>query len=437
MKAANLSNTIPILQPYSALHTRSEKKEYHFKFCLVLWLLMLSGNPFVNALFGGLEPVLVVSALGLFALMLKRGKPHIDARLGVVSLIFLILLAVHSFSFQFFPWVTMAGFFCRLFIGFAIISLVDDFPIVFIEVMSALCIISFGFWALTLTGIIDVIYPNLLNLLSIEYQRHIRIPIGIYTFIIEPSGIASRENSGMFWEPGVFSGYITIALIFLSYMKNYYPRKLYKHRFIIFNIAILTTCSTTGYIILPLVWFLQFPLKNKERILGVLILLVIVEASVVYIYKNYIPFVGAKIQHQVEGAIYQDTWRWHGNRFGAMLFDLEYIKQRPLTGWGLHGMTRKSLFTYVSDDVNKGSPFTDFIVKFGLVGIFTYILFTYKAFLSLSEYYPFRALFGLGILLLSFNGEPMLNMSLGLGLMFCTRTGLAKRSALVPSPGDK
>ena len=94
MKATNLSNTIPILQPYSALHTRSEKREYCSKFCLVLWLLMLSGNPFMNVLFGALEPVLVVSVLGLFVLMLKRGKPPINGKLGVVSFVFMFILAI-------------------------------------------------------------------------------------------------------------------------------------------------------------------------------------------------------------------------------------------------------------------------------------------------------------------------------------------------------
>ena len=55
-------------------------------------------------------------------------------------------LAVQSISFNFFPLRRIAGFIIRLFIAFATVRLVKDFPRIYINVMYGICIISLCFY---------------------------------------------------------------------------------------------------------------------------------------------------------------------------------------------------------------------------------------------------------------------------------------------------
>ena len=100
---------------------------------------------------------------------------------------------------------------------------------------------------------------------------------------------------------------------------------------------------------------------------------------------------------------------------------MDYVKQRPFWGWGLHDIHRQSMFKGHWNIVNKGSPFTIFIVKFGIVGIVTYLLFSISALWCLSGFSVKGTVIGFVIWLMVLNGEPLLSLPLGLSLMFLRR----------------
>lgn len=97
------------------------------------------------------------------------------------------------------------------------------------------------------------------------------------------NGTISLRNSGPFWEPGAFQGYIWIAVLFLLFDVD---AKCTKHRktiFALFIITLLTTQSTTGYVLLVLAFMLfngrilrllEIRNMNTKVIIGVLILLI-------------------------------------------------------------------------------------------------------------------------------------------------------------------
>ncbi len=63
------------------------------------------------------------------------------------------------------------------------------------------------------------------------------------------NGVISTRNAGPFWEPGAFQGFLILAILMLVLEVD---NKLLKHRklyFVILTITLLTTQSTTGYII--------------------------------------------------------------------------------------------------------------------------------------------------------------------------------------------
>lgn len=79
------------------------------------------------------------------------------------------------------------------------------------------------------------------------------------------NGTISLRNSGPFWEPGAFQGYIWIAVLLLLFNVDEERIKHRKFVFALLIITLLTTQSTTGYVLLVL----AFVLFNK-RILQLL-----------------------------------------------------------------------------------------------------------------------------------------------------------------------
>ena len=68
---------------------------------------------------------------------------------------------------------------------------------------------------------------------------------------------------------------------------------------------------------------------------------------------------------------------WHMSRFGAVLFDLEYINLRPLTGWGLH------MDAFQLHDFNRyatGNGLTGLARMFGVLTCAAYLLCIFRWF---------------------------------------------------------
>lgn len=66
------------------------------------------------------------------------------------------------------------------------------------------------------------------------------------------NGTISLRNSGPFWEPGAFQGYIWIAVLFLLFDIDKKCIKYRKAVLALFIITLLTTQSATGYVLLIL-----------------------------------------------------------------------------------------------------------------------------------------------------------------------------------------
>lgn len=88
-----------------------------------------------------------------------------------------------------------------------------------------------------------------------------------------------ERNAGPFWEPGAFQGYLSVALLFIlnerRFNKNYI-------KIAVLTITLLTTMSTTGYIILFILFIYFIYLINKhykviekKNILGYLAIILI------------------------------------------------------------------------------------------------------------------------------------------------------------------
>lgn len=118
------------------------------------------------------------------------------------------------------------------------------FSIWYIRLMAVMCTVSLICWLIAITS------PQMAySFCQPGYNWTVRYGYSpFYTW--GWNGTIFSRNSGMFWEPGAFQGFIFIALLMLLFNTD---QEHLKHRqlfFVLFLVTILTTQSSTGYILL-------------------------------------------------------------------------------------------------------------------------------------------------------------------------------------------
>ncbi len=389
---------------------------------LMLLLLCMSGNPvFVT---GGRNEIVLLGAAGLLTLLLLTRQRLFITWTGLATVgAFVGILLAQSVMFSFFPIVTVMGFCIKLYVAFATVSLVKNFPRLFVNTLTGLAVVSLCFYgADSLMAMAGISLRSLLYIGPIAGEtQQFHILIHNFTF---SSGKLPFRNPGIFWEPGALAGYTLIAIIFLGFIRNQFRSRAYAFRLIALIACIITTFSTMGYVLLPIALLLHLRLDLKTRqaaakqlLLGYVAVMVIVLASV---GMSRLSFVGQKISNQFTAA----TQRLGGsqiNRFGSMLFDLEYIKRRPLLGWGLHKNTRWML--HPGDEaigMGHGNGLSDFIAKFGLVGMTIFLVAVWQGLGAMAKGHKLQQARGLALVLILaiLIGETFLLMPMFLSLMF-------------------
>ena len=234
----------------------------------------------------------------------------------------------------------------------------------------------------------------------------------------------------MFWEPGAFAGYLNLSLVFLGTIKESIPKAKFKIFIIIFCVAILSTMSTMGYIILPFSLLLIMrsnlsEVKYKPFVTGKLLLILYLTIpflliTSVYAYNN-IDFLKSKIEKQFRSTE-QRNGNWHLTRFGTIIFDWKYISRKPFTGWGANPKTRYTLDPQLIDkNTGMGNGMSDFTAKYGITG---FSLFIFYLIVGFKKYFTNSISLGLAVLIiiLTLQGECFLNFPLYLGLFFLSTT---------------
>lgn len=337
---------------------------------LILLLYCISGNPAFThtqalgkVIFGlALVIILIVSRFKIKKTALKQAA------------LWLLLLGVIFFAqFLQFRFITVPGslnfavkMLCAIFLAS---YLGDRFPTAAIRVMSIICLISLVFFLINLTGV--------------RFQSPIKISTKGESLIVytqtwmDPVKREIFRNSGMFWEPGAFAGYIVATLLlFVDNIEALWRNHL--RQFIILSIALLTTFSTTGYItffLLILLFLLKWGTNNKKRFISY-VLVAVIALSGVFAYIR-LDFLGEKIQHQFRDAEQMTENDISDSRFGSIVVDLPYIVSHPVFGNGLAQSTRLRFHLGVFDEEDLdglGNGFSGCIASMGGLFMIAFLL---------------------------------------------------------------
>lgn len=354
-----------------------DKKDINVRdYILTFLLIMFSGNPIFSWKWAYIVFAVVLIIFESNKIFDKSYEFKVW-RMFSICIIMLFLL-----QFFVFEWNSIEAFgnlLAKIFCAFAIIKITGDKfrSIMFIE-MYWLCLIAIILFTLySITGFA-------LDWFGTEHYLSMGL-WGHHSSDISGNWIRIRNN-GPFWEPGAFAGYIMMTMMFfLDDFIQLYKENKWKVLCII--VALITTFSTTGYLI-AFVYAGYVLLKSSANKYSFLLVPVIVGAA---IYAFSLDFMGDKIQQQVAATEDVDIYgaRVDHGRFTSMVFDMYYIKKHPVIGNGLHSRTRYADHLYMGDNlVGFGNGLTGFAACMGLplVFLFFYNVYKNKSYIGLSKW---------------------------------------------------
>jgi len=375
------------------------------EYILMIILLIFSGDP-VTRFLGKYYALL--GLMGIFVLMYHRIKQDFYVfAVFVASALLLIFVSQYS-VLGFVSWLGAFNFISTFLFGGIIVYLLGDrFPYKLFIIVSYIAIISL------------ILYPffNLLNLR----------PPGIlfgdsrWTYIIYSYAEQHHfRNCGLFWEPAAFAGVITLCTA-INLHQLPYLWKVHKMKVIAIVVALLTTLSTSGYIIFFLIaiYYLLFFVKDKTIAFTLLPVLFVIG---IVVYTNA-SFLQEKVEYQGSGTLTQNQREFSNTRFGSFIFDLHYIKKHPIVGNGFDETTRYAddpdLIELIKAGINlaNANGFSNYIACLGIPFMLVYLLLSFKA---ISEIDNKVAIITLFVILLSLFNEQWLNFPLFAGLIFLT-----------------
>ncbi len=368
-------------------------------------LTAMSGNPLFSPVDDTAKYIFVA-----FVLMLAvRHHQFFDLNKGIVYYRFFAFFAF-IFLFQklvlgFVSVPSVIAFLARITLGYIIIRYVGhNFKYAFFQIIFAVSLVSLFGYAWNALGM-DIPAVYVMERTAEWSDNSAR---NIILFNQHSEG---QRNSGMFWEPGAFACYICLA--FLFYLGNIRTLiKFHKWKVLIILAALITTYSTTGYIVLFLLGIATIYLEYKRKYGPFVLPILLTFGLLAYgIYENT-DFLKEKMNQQATAASQRDKGEFAPDRMSALLFDLHYIGKHPFIGNGFHVSTRFADHPALQKEVlGHGNGFSDFLASMGVLSLLFYLYYIVRY----NKGHP--AIFIIGIIFL-LQGEPLLNYPLFLSLPF-------------------
>jgi len=392
-----------------------------YKHLLVSLLLVFSGNPIVTHELGKYAPLIGLFLIASLSLNKKIiSKPYKRLLLWIIVGIALISL-LQYFELKYVAVQGVANLCTKIIFGGLVIhSLKDEFPKIYFNVVTFLSYTSLVLFVLVTLLKLPIPSVSIGN----QFQSFL-----IYTI---PFDGETTQNAGMFWEPGAFAGIITLGLL-LNFNRFGYIWKFERVKLVAVILALLTTQSTTGYLV-GFIIAVFYILMNKNILLSVF-LVPITFFFGLYIYQST-DFLKSKIEYQFDKSADQTVGEFSNTRFGSIIFDWYYIKKHPIAGNGLHQKTRYAdhQFLFVDekeDAVRSGNGFSHYLASMGLIFMGGYFFLLWKSVRRIGIRYSILFLL---IILLNLQGEQWLNFPLYLGLPFLIMSGNDYQRSLSDQP---
>ena len=337
-------------------------------------LLSFSGNPFFTVQDFS-KPLLVIYTLIFGIYIFSKIKLKLDRRIvkhiSLLIMIIIIIVIAQYIVLGFVSYLSLGAIIIKILLALFTVLFYSSNKIdvldIYINILSLLVILSLPFFLINQFGQFglptnNIFLKSIIIFTSTPYNPDYDFTYGII------------RNPGMFWEAGAFAGYLLLALVFVAIQNKEFIIGNYKREIFWIILGIITTMSTTGFIILSIL-IIFFAMQHFKK--GKLILIPASIITVLFVYSNF-TFMQSKIEYQFEQALNMRLGDMSNTRFGSLIMDAYYIKEHPLIGNGTNINTRYKYNLEVLDDIGNGNGMSNFIATWGLPLFLIWSYYVYK-----------------------------------------------------------
>lgn len=364
------------------------------QYIIVFLFLCVSGNPVI--IYGSeWSSIIMLVAMLVINIAHKTTLFSKDVCLWMGGFITLMVM-----QYLILPHVSIPAninFLFKLYLAFLVVVFLQySFRYAYLRVIYCLALISLLFFSIQIV----------LGPIGVDFDRY--KTLFVYNTISTGSGLI--RNSGMFWEPGAFQGFIMIVpLLYLNNLK--YLWNNYRKECVILTITLFTTQSTTGYIAFAVL--LSYALITSELPFATKTIMLLFIALIIIMSFSYFSFLGDKISTEYEATVKLKENELTWSRMGSFYLDYQNIIKNPIIGNGfLMEMRYGPLGKYLKG-ISNG--FTGSINMFGIVAMICYYACVFK---KLLNYSLLQKIIFLVIIIILLNGEYYLSYPLFWALLF-------------------
>jgi len=295
-----------------------------------------------------------------------KSRQKLNKSFLLVILLFLIVEIFQCLMFGGFNIRTFSGTYIRLFLSYSVVAIVRfNFFKNYVKLIYGFSLISLPFYIGSFIPGIESFYTQILgNLIPqlFESDSFYQGRPNIIVFSFEETLFTEHRNSGPFWEPGAFGVFLCIALI-LNHIEN---KNIFSKINIVLILCIITTLSTTAYLVLGIFFFYINYNQFRKNVLYTIVLALLIAVSLV-LYER-IPFLKNKIENNIEIADETTT-----SRFGSAIADFNLFLKSPFFGFGRAGAKTgfKSEKAFSVEDHRNNGVF-NLMTTYGIIITFFY-----------------------------------------------------------------
>ncbi|TLX75649.1 hypothetical protein E9993_08810 [Labilibacter sediminis] len=190
----------------------------------------------------------------------------------------------------------------------------------------------------------------------------------LYTINTKGEGLSwLKRNSGPFWEPGAFSGFLILALIFQIIQTGTINNTKSK----ILILGVVSTFSTSGLMVLVILLLFYF-LLNKKLGYRYFVMPLLAIGGVVLFFS--VDFIGAKVISKINF-----THSTYNTRFKSAWLDINDFIKNPVLGLG---RSEKSRFQAETRGrlIHRNNGVTNHLAMYGGIVFLIYFYLIYLAF---------------------------------------------------------
>lgn len=356
-----------------------KKKTVEDYLAIILFVGLSGGIPFFKQ---HIIWFIVALVYGIVIYAYRNGKQFkIPMYLVKVYLIFIVScpLNLHS-GISFHKLLQVFAFYL---VGYFLVAAQEkeDFKRIYTNIVTVEAIVSVCIWIL-----------QMLNLV----QSRTEVILGFtYKHFLYNSIFATR-NSGIFWEPGAFQFFLNLGLIFVFESKG--SIKNYRIKQIILTVAVLSTQSTMGYIILALIYIYYVAINNEKKMNTSQRLKYIISVAAICVVGIYV-----LSSNTVQGKFTNDNYSYR-TRSVTWKVSSKMILDKPIIGYGYDSVYYNSTYQSLgSRSQHNSSGMLLFTCYLGIPLMGCYLYMMYKSIKAMK--FKMHPIWLSVILLLVFNSE--------------------------------